>query len=551
MSTTESLAFPTSAPATAALDALFSAFNRSDKPGVIAGVSHKGQVIYRRGFGLASVEHGVANSPVTRSRIGSTSKQFACLGILLLAEEGKVDVDASVRTFFPELPVLQGEATLRQLMSHTSGYRCFLSTGFIANGMAIRPAGTVIPMQARQSDVNFVPGERVMYNNSGCHLLSLIIQKVSGLPFAQFLKDRIFDVVGMVDTASIPNDLEIHPGVATLHLTQPNGHLMRGLFPMEDVLGEGAIVSTIDDMLRWMAHMRGPKKVGTEATWAQLKTVAKLNNGFDTNYGLGLFRHDYRGVEVIHHPGGVIGGYSQMLTVPSHELDIIVMANWDAVHCINLAFGALEAVLQESLTAQTGQAESKDFAPLIGRRYFSPSRDGYEFSFQDVGGKLGLSTLNCPAVPLQAVDNRFWLDALDNRSGGPFEFELTPQLESAPAKLAMSDGRNAHTFELLPAPAPDTLDAGNKLVGHYRAGDLNAEAEILLDGDRLLLKFYGEFGMSTMDLEAFSSELFGWKPRGGVPESGTLHVQQARGKVTSLLLDSFRTRHVLLERLAD
>ena len=112
---------PAHRPIAAVLDELFASVNRSDAPGLVAGVAQHGKLLYRRGFGLASVEHGVVNSPRTRMRIGSTSKHFTCLAVMLLAEVGKLDIDAGIRTYLPELPALWPEPTLRQMMNHSRG----------------------------------------------------------------------------------------------------------------------------------------------------------------------------------------------------------------------------------------------------------------------------------------------------------------------------------------------------------------------------------------------------------------------------------------------
>src|SRR5579862_9727210 len=291
----------------AALDDLFQPLLRSDLPGIVVGVAVKGEPVYRKGFGLASIEHGVANTPWTRMRIGSTSKHFACLAALLLVEEGKLDIDVDVRTYLPELPKVEPAPTLRQFMTHTSGLRDYLDVGFLASGMTIKPKGVGLATQVRQGGVNYVAGEKMIYNNGGYHLLSLVIERVSGMPFEQFLKERIFDPLKMVDTRSVPSDFEIHRGTATLHVPQPDGSFRRGIFPTEEVRGEGAIVSTIDDMLAWLAHLRGPHTVGSEASWAQMTTPARLSNGLTCKYALGLMVDQYRGVDVVHHGGTVIG----------------------------------------------------------------------------------------------------------------------------------------------------------------------------------------------------------------------------------------------------
>jgi len=205
------------------LDEIFKDVNRSDAPGLVIGVRQHGELLYRRGFGLASVELSVANTPWTRMRIGSTSKHFTSLAALLLAEDGKLDIDAGVRTYLPELPDLQPEATVRQLMSHTSGYRCYLDVSFLSDGMAIQPKGAALATQVRQTGVNFPPGERMIYCNGGYHMLSVIIERVSGVEFEKFLKDRIFDPLGMLDTASVPSDFNIERGAAGLYVPLPTG----------------------------------------------------------------------------------------------------------------------------------------------------------------------------------------------------------------------------------------------------------------------------------------------------------------------------------------
>ena len=153
------------ADAIAALDTLFQRWNRSDAPGAIVGVAHRGVPIYRRGFGLASIEHGTANTPRTRMRIGSTSKHFASLAALLLAEDGKLDVDAPLRTYLPELSGIAGTPTLRQLMQHSGGLRdTYDLPGVLLVGryLSLMPAGTCLELSRRFTSENFAPGLTTM-----------------------------------------------------------------------------------------------------------------------------------------------------------------------------------------------------------------------------------------------------------------------------------------------------------------------------------------------------------------------------------------------------
>jgi D-aminopeptidase len=303
-----------------ALAELFKDVNRGGSPGMSVGATHRGRSIYRKGFGLASIERGVTNTPTTLMRIGSTTKHFTCLAALLLAEEGKLDIDAPVRRYMPELPALQSEPTLRQLMTHTGGIRDYLDLAFIGNGSAAQPLGASLAAQVRQSQANFRPTEKMIYCNGGYQLLSICIDRASGMSFEEFLSERIFKPMGMVDTVAAPHDMEIRRGMATLHIPTAAGDYRRGILPSEEVRGEGSIISTVDDMLRWAAHLRAPNKlIGSPESWRQMFTATHLADGTPTHYGLGLMLHDYRGVQEIHHPGSVMGGMSQMLTVPEHD----------------------------------------------------------------------------------------------------------------------------------------------------------------------------------------------------------------------------------------
>lgn len=533
----------------AALDDLFQAYKRGDAPGMVVGVARHGRTLYRRGFGLASVELGVANTPSTRMRIGSTSKHFTSLAVLLLAEQGKLDPDASIRHYLPELPKLEAEPSLRQLMSHTGGYRCQLDLGFIADGMAIQAKGSALAAQLRQRAANFAPGEASLYCNGAYHLLSHVVARASGMPFEQFLRERIFLPLGMLDTASVASDFEIHRGMATLHLPLPDGGWRRGIFPSEELLGEGALVSTLDDMLRWLAHLRGPKTVGSEASWAQMTTPARLNNGTVIPYALGLMRHDYRGVEVIHHAGGVIGGASQMLTVPDHELDVIIMTNGAMANPVALANQVVDALLGDELGAPAEKAATERFRPLLGARYRA-SGTGHVIGFDDVGGKLGLSFLNGPAMPLTDGGDALRI-GFQEIAAGPLSLPVAQlsDLREAPASLQFSDAGNTAIFERLPAEAPSPAQAGAALVGNYHAADLGAYAEIRFDGDVLNLYVHGAHAVSVMQLEAFHLDVFGMKsPIAALSLHGIVNVERREGRVTGFVLDTLRTRHLQFDR---
>jgi CubicO group peptidase (beta-lactamase class C family) len=544
---------------TGALDALFQPHNRSDAPGLVVGVAQHGRRLYRRGFGLASVELGVANTAWTRMRIGSTSKHFTCLAALLLAEEGKLDVDASAREYFPALSPLRGEPTLRQFMTHTSGYRCFLDLASLGDGMAIKPRGEALSAQLRQTAVNFAPGEKILYCNGGYHLLSLVIEKVAGMPFEQFLKERIFTPLGMVDTISVPSDFEIHRGMATLHVPRPpeqGGGWRLGIFPTEELRGEGAMISSLDDMLTWLAHLRSPHKtVGSEASWRQMTTPVTLNNGLVAPYGLGLMLHDYRGLQVIHHAGGVVGGTCQMITVPSHALDIIIMTNGAQANPMDLGYSIIDTVLGDALPgAVKEKTAAARFQPMLGTRYHAGA-SGLVCGFVEAPeGKLGLTFLDGMPVPMAEQDTVLRI-GFEEMALGPLEVpaaSLAAEGQEAPPVLTLSEGGQPERYERLPATPPAVAVAGKALLGRYHAPDLGADALMRFEGAQLLLDVFGAHGRDVMVLEPFSDLVFGLRFGGEYPPlRGVLSAERSDGAVNAFRINTHRTRNLRFERLAD
>ncbi len=358
----------------AKLDALFEPYNRADRPGITVGIAHKGVPVYRAGFGLASVELPLALSPGIRMRIGSTSKHFTCLCIMLLAEEGKLSPQDSVRKFMPELKPWADAVTLAGLMSHTSGTRCSLDLIGLAGGVMGSnqpiPHGAQLDLLIRAESVNFPAGTSWVYSNGGYVLLTHVIERVSGMSYEAFLKTRIFDPVGMYDTEARPNDVDCVRNVASLHTPTASGGFTRAVFGPH-IGGEGSIISTVNDMLIWLRHMAAPT-VGSAATWAEMRTPVPLSGGGSSGYGFGLWMGQYRGVDTVYHTGGVVGGNSQMMKLPAHELDIIVMSNSAGIASSAIA----NQIIDTCLTGLSDVAGSVP-GPFVTGDFHSPATGRY------------------------------------------------------------------------------------------------------------------------------------------------------------------------------
>lgn len=326
------------------IDAVFAEVNQCHLPGAAVGIAVEGKPVYRKGFGLANVELPVVLSPTIRMRIASITKHFTALAYMLLCEDGKARIDDVIGAYLPELHPAVLKVSMRQLMANISGLRDAhdISWQFSGRGRAVSSCD-LLSLYRDIDDVNAAPGTTWIYCNGGFLLLSAAIERITGQSLEDVLRARVFAPVGMYDTLLRRWDTDFVPNSATLHTMAPAGGLGKSYLG-NAIAGEGGMVSTVDDMLRWLAHMDAPV-VGNAATWSIMKTPQRLANGTSTGYGLGLFTGRYRGIETLYHAGGVMGGNSQMLKVPAAGLDIVIMANRGDILAWSLANKILDTCL--------------------------------------------------------------------------------------------------------------------------------------------------------------------------------------------------------------
>lgn len=497
------------------LHAILAPWRQDDAPGLVASVRHRGRTLLRRGCGLAHLDARVPNTPATRLRIGSTSKHFIAVLLLQLRDEGRLRLADPIARWLPELPASQGARTLQQLLTHTGGLRDFLDLSLLSNGMALIPDDAILDLQCRQQDEdNFPAGEGFAYNNGGYRLLSIAIERELGQPLAQGLKERLFEPLAMHDTALWPRDLEPLSGAAQTHLAQPDGSFRKGLFPCS-TLGEGGIASTLDDMQRWMAHL--PQSPLLD----ELTAPATLANGFVNAYGLGLIRETLYGVDITHHAGGMVGGNSQMLIAPAHDVQIAVMCNRSDVSAPDLA--------QQLLLATLG-IEAPAPAPVATQgwegHYFCAA-SGRHVAIERRGGQLLLRHFGVP-LPLVGsttlrTDHAVLKLSVRQVDGGVELFEQGRRHRC----LRFEPGADAATFAA--AFAGDwhceALDARIRIAGqHMHIAGRHGRSRFTLQPLREDLALLGSVDLTV--------------PFGG----------QLRADGEGLLLDTARTRRLRLRR---
>ena len=295
-----------------------------DAPGGAVGVVHGGKLLFSRGFGLANVELGVKNAADTKFDVGSVSKQFTVMCVLILEDRGELSIDDPVSRHFPDIPAAKNAMTIKQLMQHTSGIRDYF--GLMAlSGYTMFEDDDVMTVLERQTDVNFEPGEAFLYSNTGYYLLAQLVENISEEDFADFAKENVFEPLGMHDTVFQDNFRQLIMNKAYGYIASPEDGLLAGVTPLS-AAGPGGVITTLHDMMLWTENWKH-NKLGPQSMIEQMQTKAALNSGDESNYGLALFIDDLDGVERVQHGGDFIGFHTQVSTFPEHDLAVYTFGN--------------------------------------------------------------------------------------------------------------------------------------------------------------------------------------------------------------------------------
>jgi D-aminopeptidase len=329
------------------VDRLLTPWDRDDGPGMVVGVVQGGALVLHRQVGMASLDLGVKLGPDSVFRIASVSKQFTCAVILLLAAEGRLNVQDDVHKYVPELPDYGHRLTLAHLMHNTSGLRDMLELMRLG-GADLSFACTSEDLLAaicRQRSLNFVPGTRYLYSNSSFMLLGLIAERVTGRSLPDLLEDMIFAPLGMTRTAMVPNTADIVPGLATGYQPRPGGGWVRAVhgFPLG---GEGGLVSCVEDLALWVCNM-ATGRVGGAKLVEDLETQLPFENGVQNAYARGLQIRHRRGMHMVEHGGSWPGYRTHFLRVPALDVAVICISNDASADPATLAQLALQAAVED------------------------------------------------------------------------------------------------------------------------------------------------------------------------------------------------------------
>ena len=350
----------------AAIDQLLSTF-KADGPGAAVLVAQKGKIIYQKAVGMADIELGVPLRTDHVFRIGSVSKQFTAMAILQLMEQGKLSLEDDITKFIPDYPTTGKHITVEHLLTHTSGIKSYTDMkewDDMTRRKDFTPGELVDYFKNQPMD--FEPGTKWQYNNSGYILLGFIIEKVSGITYQEYIIKNMFQPLGM--THSYYGD------VKPLIKNRANGYSQSDVsgtyanaeyLSMTQPYAAGSLLSTVEDLYTWTKALHNGKVVKSES-FKKAITPYILPSGSNTHYGYGLSTGNLLGVTTIEHSGGINGFLSNLVYVPGDDVCVAILTNCDGEPPSGLADKILGLVLNKPMTPTAIKIDPKTLEDYTG-----------------------------------------------------------------------------------------------------------------------------------------------------------------------------------------
>ena len=469
------------------LDRLMSPAGDAPAPGCSAAAALEGGTVAQRSYGFADLAQGAAIDAETVFHAASIAKQFTAFSIGLLAEDGRLSLQDSLRKHLPEMPAYAGGITLEHLIHHTSGlreqYHLLYFSGW-RHGDVFR-LDDVLSVLAAQRAINHPPGAEVVYGNSAYILLAEVVRRVSGSTLAEFAHARIFEPLGMTRTRFRQHHAEVVPGMAAAY-RRVDGAWQLSL-PRFDHYGSTNLLTTPSDLLRWQQNLMDGQ-LGGERLNAWMRRSGALADGTAIGYGGGLRLAEHRGLTQISHDGLDAGYRANALLLPERALRVAVLCNSAEADPIGLSLQIVDALLGTPEASTGDPAVVGPVAPFLpsslAGAYWSPVTDE-------------LVRLEAHGQALRQIGTNAELRALGEGLFAPAASRHRWQFGRTAGATPGSTRTTLDVIDYWPTPRrfvrleADLPDAARlrALVGRYRSEELGAEARIRFEESQLTLGF--------------------------------------------------------------
>jgi CubicO group peptidase (beta-lactamase class C family) len=488
------------------IEGLFSVWKKSTNPGGVVMVSHQNKIIFSEAYGLANIPYNIPNDEETVFGIGSLSKQFTAMGIVLLQLDGKLLFDDDIKKYLPEMHNFSKPITIRHLLHHTSGLRSSPELFGLAgwrDGDAITNEDAYRYL-AKQTYLNFETNSEFMYTNSGYILLAKIIENITKQDFKSWIKEKIFQPLQMNSTFIEEDYSKIITKTASSY-TEMEPAVFISVEDFDLTYGASNVYSTCSDILKWSKNFNQTPKEWQKA-FATLTTLDILNSGRKNNYAFGVFVEDFYGNHRVQHTGAIAGFQSIMYAYPNDDLEIVILSNYRSNQIFKIADQISQLFLQNK--SETDVANTVVINPIkLGANslkkyegiYWNDS-DNYSrkiYMQNDTLWYLRSNNKKSPLIPI----------ALNEFQIGGINEKLVLKFETNTNKLSLiSSDNSSTTLEKYEDKTP-TIEELKAYTGNFYSNELETYYKISLK-DGKLFGYHSRFG--EFEIQILKKDVLNW-----------------------------------------
>lgn len=474
----------------AIIDSVFIEWDQSNTPGCALGIIQNGKLIYSRGYGLANMEYSIPNTDHSIFRIGSSSKQFTAACIILLAQQGKLELDNSLHSYFPNFPEYSKKITVRQLLNHTSGMRDYLTLARLKGygDDDYYEDHNIMDWLVHQEDLNFEPGTEFLYCNSGYWLLGQIVNQVAGMNMADFAKKEIFEPLEMNHTHFHNNHTEIVRNRASGYIPINDDTYEISMTTL-DMIGDGGIFTNIQDLKKWDDAYYNSSILNSEF-WEMMTQRGSLSNGETLDYASGLFVDEYKGLKTISHGGAFVGFRADMMRFPEQNTSIIVLANRGDANPTKKIHQVADILLQDEFPDTPETSSNQERIPPSVVFSFDQIIGSYEVQ---PGVIISISQEKDSLKVTQEWNNAEY--CIENVNGNTFQLPNNSELDftfltlegNATQLLEVRQGKSITSCKRYESIDISGVDL-NEYTGVYYSKELDINYSLIVKENTLLLK---------------------------------------------------------------
>tara|TARA_R110002074_G_scaffold394296_1_gene581599 strand:+ start:124 stop:1794 length:1671 start_codon:yes stop_codon:yes gene_type:complete len=530
-----------------AIDSLFSDWNKPDVPGCAIGIVEDGKLIYSNGYGIADLEHDLQITPTSVFYIGSVSKQFVTFSILLLEEQGKLNLDDKIQKYLPDFPEYDSTLTIRNFIHHTSGVRDYLTLMYLKgrNYLDNTDVDEVYQLIKNQKELNFKPGEKYLYSNSCYFMLAMIIEKAAGQSLRDYAQENIFQPLGMKNSLFYDDNTDLIKNRVFSYSKKPDEEGFNNLIMRFDLVGSGGVYSSIEDMYLWDQNFYNNKLgKGGQSIIDKMHEEGLLNNGESSGYAFALNNGTYKGLKTVSHGGALAGYRAQLMRFPEENFSVIILANRGDANPTRKSFQIADILLKNKFIEKPKKKNRK----IEKKKTTSPEQ---KFTLNQLAGNYEIQagvvleiTLKNDSLNVLQTWNKSSYN-ITNTTGNTYEipndssiqFEFSGLKDDFTQTLKVFQNGNETICKRKEGLDLASLNMED-YTGKYYSEELDVTYLLFLEDEKLKVKVANH---DSLELTINETDIF-------ISDGNLVRFKRLNGVVTGFELDAGRVTNLKFER---